>query len=109
MIGETLTYHAQVVLFLGIDLRVNFSRGPPCTDNLLDLSRPAGRAGRVEQGSNPHPLFRFDLIFLMLDPQDENFDKRLATHLVSLYYRDITRTQQRNESIVSNPRIVSTK
>lgn len=35
----------------------------------------------------PHTLLsRFDLIFLMLDPQDELFDKRLATHLVSLYY-----------------------
>ena len=31
-------------------------------------------------------LNRFDLIFLMLDPQDELYDKRLARHLVSLYY-----------------------
>lgn len=31
-------------------------------------------------------LSRFDLIFLMLDPQDELYDKRLARHLVSLYY-----------------------
>ena len=31
--------------------------------------------------------FRFDLIFLMLDPQDEQFDRRLATHLVSLYHQ----------------------
>ena len=30
VIGETLTYHAQVVLFLGIDLCVKLSRGPPC-------------------------------------------------------------------------------
>jgi len=30
---------------------------------------------------------RFDLIFLMLDPQDEQFDHRLATHLVSLYHQ----------------------
>lgn len=30
---------------------------------------------------------RFDLIFLMLDPQDEAFDHRLATHLVSLYHQ----------------------
>ncbi|XP_026463702.1 DNA replication licensing factor MCM4-like [Ctenocephalides felis] len=35
----------------------------------------------------PHTLMsRFDLIFLILDPQDELFDRRLATHLVSLYY-----------------------
>jgi hypothetical protein len=32
-------------------------------------------------------LFRFDLIFLILDQQDEVYDKRLARHLVSLYYR----------------------
>ena len=32
-------------------------------------------------------LSRFDLIFLLLDPQDENYDRRLARHLVSLYYR----------------------
>lgn len=30
---------------------------------------------------------RFDLIFLMLDPQDEAYDRRLAHHLVSLYYQ----------------------
>lgn len=30
---------------------------------------------------------RFDLIFLVLDPQDEQFDRRLATHLVSLYHQ----------------------
>ena len=30
---------------------------------------------------------RFDLIFLILDPQDELFDRKLAKHLVSLYYQ----------------------
>jgi DNA replication licensing factor MCM4 len=34
-------------------------------------------------------FFRFDLIFLILDQQDEVYDKRLARHLVSLYYRYI--------------------
>ena len=34
-------------------------------------------------------LNRFDLIFLMLDPQDEQFDRRLATHLVSLYHQSM--------------------
>lgn len=32
-------------------------------------------------------LSRFDLIFLILDPNDETYDRRLALHLVSLYYR----------------------
>ena len=35
------------------------------------------------------PFDRFDLIFLMLDPQDEQFDRRLATHLVSLYHQSM--------------------
>lgn len=30
---------------------------------------------------------RFDLIFLMLDPQNEVYDRRLARHLVSLYFQ----------------------
>lgn len=30
-------------------------------------------------------LFRFDLIFLILDPQDELYDRRLAKHLVGMY------------------------
>ncbi|XP_013187745.2 DNA replication licensing factor MCM4 [Amyelois transitella] len=43
----------------------------------------------VENVQLPHTLMsRFDLIFLVLDPQDEMFDRRLASHLVSLYYKD---------------------
>ncbi|XP_032875592.1 DNA replication licensing factor MCM4 isoform X1 [Amblyraja radiata] len=42
----------------------------------------------IENIQLPHTLLsRFDLIFLMLDPQDEAYDRRLAHHLVSLYYR----------------------
>lgn len=42
----------------------------------------------------PHTLLsRFDLIFLLVDPQDEAYDRRLASHLVSLYYKDQTETQ----------------
>ncbi|XP_067887910.1 DNA replication licensing factor MCM4 [Heterodontus francisci] len=42
----------------------------------------------IENIQLPHTLLsRFDLIFLMLDPQDEAYDRRLARHLVSLYYR----------------------
>ncbi|KAL4657296.1 DNA replication licensing factor MCM4 [Arapaima gigas] len=42
----------------------------------------------VENIQLPHTLLsRFDLIFLMLDPQDEAYDRRLAHHLVSLYYQ----------------------
>ncbi|XP_026580378.1 DNA replication licensing factor mcm4-like [Pseudonaja textilis] len=42
----------------------------------------------VENIQLPHTLLsRFDLIFLMLDPRDETYDRRLAHHLVSLYYQ----------------------
>ena len=42
----------------------------------------------VENIQLPHTLLsRFDLLFLMLDPQDEVFDRRLGRHLVSLYYK----------------------
>ena len=39
-------------------------------------------------------LHSFDLIFLMLDPQDELFDRRLAKHLISLYYRSEAEEEQ---------------
>ena len=43
----------------------------------------------------PSPcLLRFDLIFLMLDPQDEAYDRRLAHHLVSLYYQSEEEAQE---------------
>ncbi|KAF2900573.1 hypothetical protein ILUMI_05615 [Ignelater luminosus] len=42
----------------------------------------------IENVQLPHTLMsRFDLIFLILDPQNELFDRRLARHLVSLYYK----------------------
>jgi DNA replication licensing factor MCM4 len=41
----------------------------------------------VENIQLPHTLMsRFDLIFLILDPEDEVYDRRLAAHLVSLYH-----------------------
>lgn len=46
----------------------------------------------------PHTLLsRFDLIFLMLDPQDEAYDRRLAKHLVSLYHQ--TMEEEEEESL----------
>lgn len=41
-------------------------------------------------------LSRFDLIYLMLDPQDVEYDRRLARHLVSLYYR--TKEEEQEEA-----------
>lgn len=34
------------------------------------------------------------MIFLMLDPQDEAYDRRLAHHLVSLYYQSEEQAQE---------------
>lgn len=43
----------------------------------------------IENINLPHTLMsRFDLIFLILDPQNELYDKRLARHLVSLYFNN---------------------
>ncbi|EMP36698.1 DNA replication licensing factor mcm4, partial [Chelonia mydas] len=42
----------------------------------------------IENIQLPHTLLsRFDLIFLMLDPRDEAYDRRLAHHLVALFYQ----------------------
>merc|ERR1711981_75240 len=52
----------------------------------------------VENIQLPHTLLsRFDLIFLILDPQDEVFDRRLGRHLVSLYYKS---QQESNEELL---------
>ncbi|EPY87127.1 DNA replication licensing factor MCM4 isoform 2 [Camelus ferus] len=49
----------------------------------------------IENIQLPHTLLsRFDLIFLMLDPQDEAYDRRLAHHLVSLYYQSEEQVQE---------------
>ena len=32
-------------------------------------------------------IFRFDLIFLLLDPQNDTYDRRLARHMISLYFK----------------------
>ncbi|KAK7066561.1 DNA replication licensing factor, mcm4 component [Halocaridina rubra] len=49
----------------------------------------------IENIELPHTLLsRFDLIFLILDPQDELYDRRLARHLVSLYYRSETMNEE---------------
>lgn len=54
----------------------------------------------VENIQLPHTLMsRFDLIFLILDPEDELYDRRLATHLVSLYHTFEERVDHGNASM----------
>ncbi|XP_062501051.1 DNA replication licensing factor mcm4-A-like isoform X2 [Corticium candelabrum] len=61
-------------------------------------SRWNAKLTTIENLQLPHTLLsRFDLIFLMLDPQDEQFDRRLATHLVSLYHQ--TREEDEEQSL----------
>ena len=42
---------------------------------------------------------RFDLVFLILDPQDEQYDKKLGRHLVSLYFKDESAEEDENFSM----------
>ena len=37
----------------------------------------------------PRLLFRFDLIYLVLDKYEEDRDRRLARHLIGLFYKDV--------------------
>ncbi|XP_074841906.1 DNA replication licensing factor MCM4 [Carettochelys insculpta] len=49
----------------------------------------------IENIQLPHTLLsRFDLIFLMLDPRDEAYDRRLAHHLVALYYQSAEQMEE---------------
>ena len=43
---------------------------------------------------------RFDLIFLMLDPQSEHYDRKLGKHIVSLYYQ--SKDKEEDELMVCN-------
>ncbi|XP_076235043.1 disc proliferation abnormal [Calliopsis andreniformis] len=57
----------------------------------------------VENVKLPHTLLsRFDLIFLILDPQSDAYDTKLATHMVSLYYKNLEEDEdeEMNKSIV---------
>lgn len=43
----------------------------------------------IENINLPHTLLsRFDLIFLIIDPKTEEYDRRLARHLVNFYVRN---------------------
>jgi len=47
----------------------------------------------------PTLISRFDLIFLVLDPANSTYDKRLAQHLVSLYYKEKAEVSEENFSM----------
>jgi DNA replication licensing factor MCM4 len=62
--------------------------------SVLAAANPVGsqwntKKNIVENVHLPHTLMsRFDLIFLMLDPQNDTYDRRLAKHMISLYFRN---------------------
>ena len=45
----------------------------------------------------PTLMSRFDLIYLVLDRPQENLDRKLAQHIVSLYYDEDTRAEMRRQ------------
>ena len=77
-----------------------------CTLNartsILAAANPVGSKWNASQTVTeniqlpPTLMSRFDLVFLILDPQDEQYDKKLASHLVRLYYSK-NEAQQREE------------
>ncbi len=70
----------------GIICKLNARTSILAAANPID-SKWAKNKTIVENIQLPHTLMsRFDLIFLILDPEDETYDRRLATHLVSLYH-----------------------
>lgn len=72
----------------GIICRLNARTSVLAAANPLESAWNANKT-IVENIQLPHTLMsRFDLIFLVLDPKDEAYDRRLATHLVSLYHTD---------------------
>ncbi|XP_054016104.1 DNA replication licensing factor MCM4 [Hylaeus anthracinus] len=57
----------------------------------------------IENVKLPHTLLsRFDLIFLMLDPQSDSYDSKLASHMVALYYK----VSEEDEDVQLNKGIV---
>ena len=56
----------------------------------------------IENVHLPHTLLsRFDLIFLVLDPQDEEYDRRLAKHLVN-FYLEVDLEAERQQKLEMN-------
>ncbi len=50
----------------------------------------------------PTLLSRFDLIYLMLDKSNENMDRRLAEHILSMYTKEVRmEVEQNNKQLIS--------
>jgi len=87
VLHEVMEQQTLSIAKAGIIAQLNARTSILAAANPIDSQWNAKRT-IVENIQLPHTLMsRFDLIFLMLDPQDEVYDRRLGRHLVSLYYR----------------------
>lgn len=87
VLHEVMEQQTLSIAKAGIICQLNARTSILAAANPIDSQWNAKRT-IVENIQLPHTLMsRFDLIFLMLDPQDEVYDRRLGRHLVSLYYR----------------------
>merc|ERR1711997_673082 len=87
VLHEVMEQQTLSIAKAGIICQLNARTSILAAANPIDSQWNAKRT-IVENIQLPHTLMsRFDLIFLMLDPQDEIYDRRLGRHLVSLYYR----------------------
>ncbi|RLN52657.1 hypothetical protein BBJ28_00007166 [Nothophytophthora sp. Chile5] len=57
----------------------------------------------------PTLLSRFDLIYLILDKPQPESDRKLAKHIVALYYDEETRARVRQQARGSGPQLISMK
>jgi len=86
VLHEVMEQQTLSIAKCGIICKLNARTSILAAANPID-SKWAKNKTIVENIQLPHTLMsRFDLIFLILDPEDELYDRRLATHLVSLYH-----------------------
>ncbi|KAL3079754.1 hypothetical protein niasHS_014036 [Heterodera schachtii] len=85
ILHEVMEQQTLSIAKAGIICQLNARTSVLAAANPID-SKWNKRKNIVKNVNLPHTLLsRFDLIFLVLDPQDEAYDRRLARHLVNFY------------------------
>jgi DNA replication licensing factor MCM4 len=86
VLHEVMEQQTLSIAKCGLICKLNARTSILAAANPID-SKWAKNKTIVDNIQLPHTLMsRFDLIFLILDPDDEHYDRRLALHLVSLYH-----------------------
>lgn len=99
VLHEVMEQQTLSIAKCGIICKLNARTSILAAANPID-SKWAKNKTIVDNIQLPHTLMsRFDLIFLILDPEDELYDRRLATHLVSLYHTCDERIDQSNNIV----------